>query len=70
MNKPLLVGVILILFFLFYWFQYRPAEVRRECVKYASESVKAEDDAKIDIDKYIKANDFIYQECLRTKGLK
>lgn len=66
--------VILMTFILiglwFYWFQYRSAEIRRECAKYASENIKTGDGGKVDIDKFIKANDFVYQECLKMRGFE
>lgn len=64
-----IVILALVLIALFYWFQWRPSEIRKDCVRYANEHVKVETGSKeIDIDKFIKANDFVYKDCLKARG--
>lgn len=65
-NKGLLylLGVILIIFGLFYWFQLRPSIARSQCVK--TTRIKVE---KRDI-KNMEEAKFAYEFCLHSKGIK
>lgn len=47
--------VLVILGFAFYWFEYRPAEIRKKCSTISS---------------YAKNETEYYQVCLRDNGLK
>lgn len=68
-NRNALIVILIILLVLgaFYWFQYRPSEIRKECAKYAKDT-KAE--GIKGIDNYIKLQDFLYKDCLKAKGIE
>jgi hypothetical protein len=71
-KSPSSLGIVVlavVLIVLFYWFQWRPAEIRKECSKYTSANIKVGNGGNVDIDEFIKGNDFIYKECLRMRGL-
>ena len=66
----LLVG-LLILVFGFYWFQYRPSEIRKECSqvteKFIDEKISGKD---INTSDSISAIKLINEKCLNSKGIK
>ncbi len=77
--KYVIILILAILVCIFYWFQLRPSNIRKECKKYVSESRL---DLTSDIEKeelgndMIKINkaeqekaDFWYKDCLNSKGL-
>lgn len=55
-NLPLIIGLLLVAF-LFYWFQIRPANIIKKCSMY--------DDRETE---YHKIN--LYKDCLHENGLK
>lgn len=55
---------LLIVAFLFYWFQARPSLIKKSCAGYATE--KGCNGDYCSKDKY----DFRYDKCLHEKGLK
>jgi len=55
--KFLILLGILILGFIFYWFEWRPAQIRKECAERSK--------SKIYNDRYSN----IYNQCLRERGL-
>jgi hypothetical protein len=80
MRKIILITFIFLFVggLLFYWFQWRPSEIKKECDKIAWEAAKFLDDRSnayykdpkprtvIDKDQY----DWKYTQCLHSKGLK
>lgn len=50
----------------FYWFQWRPSQIAKECNKEAVEKAKEVKDGS----QAIKIYDICYKSCLREKGLK
>ena len=77
-------GIIIILIILlaiggFYWFQYRPAEVKKECntksVEYYKETFNGADDdgdgkvSRNTVDGIEQNMDLLYKSCLHSKGL-
>lgn len=61
----------------FYWFEWRPQQIRKKCDKYATEMVGYDLKVNADAPSYsgltydwIKESDDYYQNCLREKGLK
>lgn len=74
--------VSLIIGFSFYWFQYRPSEIRKECTSTAKDSATALFKSKADLanDSHLREaaqkslylqNDYnvIYSQCLSEHGL-
>jgi quinol-cytochrome oxidoreductase complex cytochrome b subunit len=53
-NMTLVVCIILIISGAFYWFQYRPSEIKKECVQYGVP---------------VATYDVLYQNCLHEHGL-
>lgn len=51
---------------LFYWFQWRPSEIRKDCVVYAKTNTK---DIRPRTDTPAVANNY-YRDCLARNGLK
>ncbi|PIU01957.1 hypothetical protein COT68_00480 [bacterium (Candidatus Torokbacteria) CG09_land_8_20_14_0_10_42_11] len=50
----------------FYWFQWRPSQIAKQCNKEAVKKAKDADDGN----QAIKIYDARYKSCLREKGLK
>ena len=65
----LLLFIAFIISAWFYWFQFRPVKIRQECWEYAKKSIITPEQI-LDFDKYVKAKNFQYEDCLRMKGLK
>lgn len=63
-----LIGVIFLILFggMFYWFQWRPSQIVKQCDKEAVEKARSVDDGN----QAIKWYDVRYKSCLREKGLK
>ncbi len=59
-GKAILV-VFLVLGFLFYWYEYRPATIRKKCSEFP---------AGYNANVKIPASDAKYKECLRINGLE
>ena len=54
----------------FYWFQWRPSEIRKECSQVREEYLdRISEDGKI-YQSDIKFAEFRYERCLNDKGLK
>ena len=73
MNKKQYIGIIIlavmILGFLFYWYEFRPYQVKRTCVEETSEALKGiYGDEKVEIKEWKERFDFLYKCCLRKKG--
>ena len=62
----LTVSVVVVLGLVFYWYEFRTAQAKKECTKKATEAVRGND---YSIDTGVKAYDFVYENCLRQKGL-
>ena len=78
-DKRVIIGVVIVLGFLFYWFQVRPSMIRSSCSndvlmnqKYATTKLEKEqlggDMNKINAVEREKS-DFAYKECLHEKGI-
>ena len=63
-NWLIILIVLIIAGGLFYWFQWRPAEARKECNKQAIEK------AKVATENQQTYYDVTYQTCLRKRGLE
>ncbi len=68
-SKIILVVIILaVLGGAFYWFQWRPTQIRKECSKYNSEEIIK---ARIDKSSFLSPSMFqTYEDCLREHGLE
>ncbi len=62
----IIVIVLILLAGYFYWFQWRPNQITKQCNKEAVEKAK-EPEA---FNQAIKIYDALYKSCLREKGLK
>jgi len=78
-DKRIIIGVVIVLGFLFYWFQVRPSMIRSACTndvlmtqKYATTKFERDqlggDMNKINAMEREKS-DFAYKECLHEKGI-
>jgi hypothetical protein len=74
-EVSLIVILIVIGGGLFYWYEYRPAKIRRECSETVNEAIK--EAYKKDIKENIRVgggiervHEFIFKQCLREHGLK
>ena len=66
--KYIILIVILILGFMFYWFEWRPNQIRKECnIKALQETSAAE--GGLQGTESIAFYNFSYNLCLRNKGL-
>lgn len=64
MKKQYLIITILIVLVLggaFYWFEYRPSQIRQECIKKAKAS-----QGNVSFRETLEGH---YSDCLRSKGL-
>ena len=65
------IAIIFIFLVLFYWFQYRPSEIKKECNNSAFvESMKTTwtEDIKSQAERLDLKNK-LYEDCLRYKGI-
>jgi len=54
----LVLGLLVAAFIvLFYWFAYRPSQIRAECAQ------------SVDANRYLGSNELLYNKCLHEKGL-
>lgn len=61
------LSLLLIIGLAFYWYEYRPSQVKKECYSIARVNVGVYGDR---IDFYNRGNyDFYYKWCLEQKGL-
>jgi hypothetical protein len=65
----LILAVTVILGLAFYWYEWSPTQVKKECFKKASDLSIETLGEKASIDNFNKAYDFFYKNCLRKKGL-
>jgi len=68
----LLVIILLILGFLFYWFQWRPAEIRKKCVRAANITARKTTVFSIYGNPnapFQQQSDWLYTQCCREKGI-
>jgi len=59
-------AILILLVGYFYWFQWQPSQIVKQCDKEAVEKAKSVDDGN----QAIKIYDALYKSCLREKGLK
>jgi len=82
MNKLIIIFTLLLAGW-FYWFQFRPSQIRKDCVEIAKDGAKrlaetqAKDPWEFDYQKAVKKGlfktgdyDRYYQRCLNEHGLK
>ena len=64
--------IVIITSGLFYWYEYRPSEIKKECfrgaVDFTHEAFEKED-SKGSLEEFKKAYDLFYINCLRKNGL-
>jgi len=69
----ILLAIILpILAFLFYWFQIKPINIRKKCIKEAVESARKGTYMNLHgsyEDQFRKQCDWFYEKCCRVKGI-
>lgn len=70
MDKKKIAIFLLLIGLWFYWFQWRPARIRKECWQYAQDHIKIESEKLEDFNKYTKAVNFVFDDCLKMKGLE
>jgi len=72
MNTKLLIITItlIILGGLFYWFQYRPSEIRKKCASVAQEESKPSGGFDIITNTRLEKANKAYSDCLAKEGLK
>jgi len=64
------IVILLILASLFFWYEWRPVQIKKECFKKASDfSTETMDKQEGSIDSFDKIYDFMYKNCLRKEGL-
>ena len=68
-TSILIVVVVAVLGGAFYWYEWRPTQAKKECLKKAYDFSKETLGEKASIDDINKIYDFIYKNCLRKKGL-
>lgn len=66
LSLLIIIMILSISSFLFYWFQWRPSNIRMSCSEEALNSFK---DVRPAADTDLYRNNF-YRECLTTHGLK
>lgn len=62
-HKYIIIVALLVLGVFFYWFQYRPSEIKKDCAKLAKN--EAQKSWGLNQNEY----DIKYKNCLREKGL-
>lgn len=68
-SRIIIVITLLILGGLFYWFQYRPAEIRKQCVAVAREAMKNSGGFEIVTDANMVEGNKAYSDCMTENGL-
>ena len=56
------IAIVIIIAGLFYWYEWRPSEIKKECHSYATNK------SSLSMN-YISAYDNAYKQCLRKNGL-
>jgi len=69
-HKILTLSVIFIISFVFYWYELRPAQIRKECQSYAWDKVKEAIQETNISDGFKDDVNFLYTNCIHKKGLK
>lgn len=80
MNKKLIIYGIVVLVVVFYWFQLRPSQIRKNCMTMAQKGIRVgkEQTQGFDSDKFRAERgylsegrtDQLYLSCLRIRGLE
>lgn len=65
-QKTILITFIVITSLWFYWYQWRPSEIRSNCASSMRSELK---DKKLDADEYIQGYGFLYDRCLKEQGI-
>ena len=70
--EKLVIFLIIILAGCFYWFEYRPSQIRRECIKGADAKVKSYSLLPFNnsYEKQSQRSYEYYRNCLRERGMK
>ena len=68
-HKFLIILALITTGVLFYWFQYRPSEIRKSCTDYAEKIANRNVDLGPEID-WKEEYDTQYKLCLRGRGLE
>lgn len=66
----LTLSFIFIVSFVFYWYELRPTQIRKECQNHAWDKVKEAIQETNSFDGFQDGIDFLYTDCIRKKGLK
>lgn len=62
------VGILIVILFFFYWYSYRPQDIRSMCL---AEAESNPSNASISSDRYrFEAIDLYYRNCLHRWGLE
>ncbi|MFA7385802.1 MAG: hypothetical protein WCZ99_02570 [Candidatus Paceibacterota bacterium] len=69
--KELFIIGLIILGLAFYWYEYRPSQIKKECFNKARDfRIEVNNkDISISFEDLNKRYDFIYKNCLRAEGL-
>lgn len=69
--KYIIILTLIILGGVFYWFEFRPSNIRSSCALWARDKAVKENEAETGDNKsyQTKAYDDYYKRCLREKGL-
>ena len=66
----IIILAIIIFSFLFYWYEFRPYQAKRDCFQETTKKIeeKFKDEAKT-TEEWGEVFDFYYKNCLRKRGL-
>ena len=62
-------SIALILLGAFYWFQYRPSQIKKDCEQQTKDKISGKVFAGISITQYLSLREEVYNVCLHSKGL-
>lgn len=65
LTYALIIGILIVGIGLFYWYEWRPSQIIKQCNKEAVEKAKGVEDGN----QAIKIYDARYKSCLRGEGL-
>ena len=71
-NVSTIIGLIILILTLgcaFYWYEWRPYYIRRECVKISSK-LNSSSIPDADLKNYLLAREDLYKMCVRAKGIE
>ena len=54
----------------FYWFQYRPSQIRSSCAVRIKSALDRIDKEERNVEDWYKLRDSLYEQCLNENGLK